>query len=148
MWRRFSKYRLRNHTLTQNIVAYLYTFFFVLLVSSNKIIWKKLFNFSMSRNDLFTRVIVLNWLSTLRPYVAADHTFVVQFLEALKGTYMDLAVLTTYKQFSNSLSHRQKHRMSLVFLLLADFITKVSSEALTPPLTWCQLTDTGYSVII
>ncbi|KAK6998100.1 methyltransferase TARBP1 [Biomphalaria glabrata] len=89
---------------------------------------------SMSRNDLFTRVIVLNWLSTLRPYVAADHTFVVQFLEALKGTYMDLAVLTTYKQFSNSLSHRQKHRMSLVFLLLADFITKDICDSFLPDL--------------
>ncbi|CAL1534024.1 unnamed protein product [Lymnaea stagnalis] len=82
---------------------------------------------SMSKNDLFTRIIILNWLSTLQPDVPADHCFVMKFLYALRVKYLDLAALTTFKQFSNSLSHRQKHRMVLVFLLLADFIQEDSS---------------------
>ncbi|KAH9519623.1 hypothetical protein Btru_003171 [Bulinus truncatus] len=89
---------------------------------------------SVSRNDLFTRLIVLNWLSTLRPDITTDRSFFVKFLELLKKNYLDLAALTTYKQFSNSLSHRQKHRMSLVFLLMADFINKEMCDDILPEL--------------
>ena len=88
-------------------------FFFYLLASS------------MSRDDLFTRVAVLNWLSKLSPTDPHDVTFTLAFLEHLRAKYLALAKLTTYKQFSNSLSHRQKHRMVLVFLLLAEFINEV-----------------------
>ncbi|XP_012945987.2 probable methyltransferase TARBP1 [Aplysia californica] len=93
---------------------------------------------SVSRNDLFTRVIILNWLSSLRPNVTADHMFVVQFTDTLWSQYLELAALTTYKQFSNSLSHRQKHRMVSVLLLLADFITEESSKQYMP-LLWHAL---------
>ncbi|GFR98332.1 tRNA (guanosine(18)-2'-O)-methyltransferase [Elysia marginata] len=84
---------------------------------------------SMSKDDLFTRVAVLNWLSLLSPTDLHDVTFAAAFLEHLRAKYLALAKLTTYKQFSNSLSHRQKHRMVLVFLLLVDFINEDMCES-------------------
>ncbi|RUS72993.1 hypothetical protein EGW08_019241 [Elysia chlorotica] len=83
---------------------------------------------NMSKDDLFTRVALLNWLSKLSPADTHDVMFVLSFLEHLRAKYVALAKLTTYKQYSNNLSHRQKHRMVLVFLLLAKFINKDMCE--------------------
>ncbi|GFN97103.1 tar (hiv-1) RNA binding protein 1 [Plakobranchus ocellatus] len=92
---------------------------------------------SMSKDDLYTRVAVLNWLSKLSPSNMMDVKFVLAFLEHLKAKYLTLAKLTTYKQFSNSLSHRQKHRMVLVFVLLADFIKEDMCEQYLSTLWYC-----------
>ncbi|CAG5120656.1 unnamed protein product, partial [Candidula unifasciata] len=91
-----------------------------------------------AKNDLYTRVTVLNWLLHLRPDVTVDQEFVSAFLQALTNKYLALAIQTSNKQFANSLAHRQKHRMVLVLLLLVDFI-KMSQHGEYLSLLWHAL---------
>lgn len=79
-------------------------------------------NKSMSKNDIATRIIILDWLCNLDPTVQMDCDFAIALLRALWDKYLEYAEASTYKHFNNSLCHRQKHRMVLILLLLSDFI--------------------------
>ncbi|PVD26269.1 hypothetical protein C0Q70_13939 [Pomacea canaliculata] len=76
------------------------------------------------KNDTFVRVMTANYLSKLRPDVAAHRQLAIAVLRELWEHYVNLAQKSTFRQFANSISHRQKHRLSLMFPVLDQFITE------------------------
>lgn len=78
------------------------------------------------KNDTFVRVMTANYLSKLRPDVAAHRQLAIAVLRELWEHYVNLAQKSTFRQFANSISHRQKHRLSLMFPVLDQFITEVA----------------------
>lgn len=81
------------------------------------------------KNDLFVRLTTANYLSALNPQAPADRDLVLKVLKEAWLRYIDIAKKTTNRQYDNSLEHRQKHRLLLLFPLLSQFITQVGTQA-------------------
>ena len=74
------------------------------------------------------RVWSLNFLLRLRTDREAHCEFARRLVRTLASKERDLLLVTSYKQFSNSLSHRQKHRVFTAMLVLHQFMPDVSNS--------------------
>ena len=84
-----------------------------------------LFLSSSSKNDIYVRLTVINFLSTLKLGDPDHKTLAMAVLREAWGRYFSLAQISTFRQFTNSLPHRQKHRLVQLFPLLDQFIDQV-----------------------
>ena len=74
------------------------------------------------------RVHVLTLLTQLQPEVHVEHrAFAHALLTRLMEHQRHLVAESSYKNFPNSLSHRQKHRGITAILLLLPFVDEVTS---------------------
>ena len=74
------------------------------------------------------RVWSLSFLLRLRTDSEAHCAFARRLVRTLVSKERDLLLVTSYKQFSNSLSHRQKHRVFTALLVLHEFMPDVSNR--------------------
>ena len=81
---------------------------------------------SSSKNDVYVRLTVINYLSQLSPEKDPHRTIVDAVLAEAWSRYLDLAHQSTFRQFNNTIPHRHKHRLVQIFPLLDGFITEVS----------------------
>ncbi|XP_076463915.1 tRNA (guanosine(18)-2'-O)-methyltransferase TARBP1-like [Babylonia areolata] len=77
---------------------------------------------SSSKNDMYVRLMAVNFLSKLRPGVAEDEALARGVLEEVWGRYWSLAQMSTFRQFTNTQPHRHKHRLVQLLPLLDPFI--------------------------
>jgi hypothetical protein len=71
------------------------------------------------------RLLAINFLSSLRADKEDLRRIASAVLEEAWKRYMSLANLSTYRQYTNTLPHRQKHRLTALFPLLDKFVDEV-----------------------
>ena len=79
------------------------------------------FFFSLSRDDMTVRALMLSFLSQLLPSSAEHRIFAAEILSVLFTKHRQLQKLLSYRNFPNSLPHRQKHRIVCAVLVLEPF---------------------------
>ena len=67
----------------------------------------------------------INFLSTLKLGITDHETLAMAVLHEAWHRYFSLAQISTFRQFTNTLPHRQKHRLVQIFPLLDQFINQV-----------------------
>ena len=80
----------------------------------------------MTYDDVMVRVWALSMLLRLRSDVTLHCDLAQRLVRTLLSRERDLLLVTSYKQFSNSLSHRQKHRVFTALLTLHKFLPQVT----------------------
>ena len=78
-------------------------------------------HFRRENDDVMVRVCAFSFLSRLDPHNAKHQTFVISLIRDLIVIQRDLLLVNSYKQFTNSLSHRHKHRVFTALLILEPF---------------------------
>ncbi|KAL8603203.1 hypothetical protein ACOMHN_025218 [Nucella lapillus] len=77
---------------------------------------------SSSKNDIYVRLMTLNFLSALRPGRGEEEAVGRGVVGEAWSRYWALAQLTTFRQYTNTLPHRHKHRLVQTLPLLDHFI--------------------------
>ncbi|KAK7505417.1 hypothetical protein BaRGS_00003162 [Batillaria attramentaria] len=76
------------------------------------------------KNDTYVRLMAINFLSTLKPGNTAHVTLAMSVLREVWQRYLPLAQKSTFRQYTNSLHHRHKHRLLLLLPLLGQFVSE------------------------
>ena len=80
------------------------------------------------RDDMQVRVAVVNWVTTLRKDDPEHMTFTLALLRKLMEAHLKLCRTGKARSYSNSLQHRQGHRLVAAILVLEPIIPEVSGE--------------------
>ncbi|XP_041351948.1 probable methyltransferase TARBP1 isoform X2 [Gigantopelta aegis] len=78
----------------------------------------------LKRNGLVVRSMIVNFLIRLRPEDSKHTDLAMSLWKELVQRYQLLVDDTVYRQYNNSLSHRCKHRIFQILLLMEPFISE------------------------